>query len=315
MRLHLTPGTLHLDMATAQNRKRLEQAIREIWHQGLALSPDARHYIDSTFSNPVPEELQAMLDAESGCERDSLLELLLFPDQSVQVELEALLASDDFQPQDEQTIGRALAAADPPVNFLLPDGRGRLTLRACPWAAERFLARLNISRKTDRALAETIRRRVPEPYRTLCRVRLRNARSVYGGGKASFLCAFFEKMKSDFNELLDGFDFLLAFLEETADDADLYGALLRKKRFHLRNLQKAKNFEIRLNGSNMETLLMQGVRMPYIDQAEARRSIGLIDGICRAVFGRCESDGGVDAVDLGEYNRENGLQAAFWFFS
>lgn len=42
----------------------------------------------------------------------------------------------------------------------------------------------------------------------------------------------------------------------------------------------------RMQGRNTETLMLQGVRMPYVDKNDALRKMSLIDRICIALFGR-----------------------------
>jgi len=337
--------------------KQLEHAIEMLWRQGLALTPDAQHYIDSTFSNPSVRELEEILGDESNCERDSLLELIFFPDQTLQVQLEDLLESHDFGREDEEKLTRALTAKRLQTTLLFPAGRGSLPLAVPEWVIGHFISRLNISKKPDPALVDAIRRYVPQPYQTLCKVKLRNTRFIFTPNKISFLSLFLKKITAEpqqrahspsrrsgtaglaseyknqikspygrrfpaaccrvlqFRIVLSAYDFLLSFFEELEDDADLYRALIQKKRFYFQNLQKAERFSAQLNSSNMETLLLQGVRMPYINTAEARRRIGLIDRICYAVFGRSDIPETGGSIDLGEFDRENGLEAVFNFLS
>ncbi|MCK4984722.1 MAG: hypothetical protein KAS40_04340, partial [Desulfobacterales bacterium] len=68
--------------------KQLADRIIDILRSGLALDAATLHYIDSTFSNPFIGELEELLQDESSCETDSLIELLFFPDESVQLQLE-----------------------------------------------------------------------------------------------------------------------------------------------------------------------------------------------------------------------------------
>ncbi len=56
----------------------LAKKIEEILRHGLNLSHDVLHYIDSTFSNPSVKELETVINDESDCEKDSLLELIFF---------------------------------------------------------------------------------------------------------------------------------------------------------------------------------------------------------------------------------------------
>ena len=302
-------------MTEPQHWKRLEHAIETIWKKGLTLTPDALHYIDSTFSSPSLQELGGILCDESNCEKDSLLELIFFPDQSLQVQLEDLLEICDFRAEDEAKISRSLGAKRLQTFLIFPGGRGRLDLAVPDWAIDRFLSRLNISKKLEPALVDAIRRHVPQPYQALCRVKLRNTRFKFTENKISFLTVFFEKMTVEFRMVLSAYDFLLSFFEELKDDTDLYRALTRKKRFYFQNLQKAERFSLQLKGSNIETLLLQGVRMPCINTDEARCRMALIDRICYAVFGRTDFAETGDSADLGEFDRENGLAAVFKILS
>lgn len=298
-----------------QHLKQLQHAIETIWREGLALTPDAQHYIDSTFSNPSLPELEEILCDEFNCEKDSLLELIFFPDQTLQAQLEDLLESHDFGTEDEEKLSRAIIAKRLQTTLLFSAGRGSLTLAVPDWAVGRFISRLNISKKPDPALVDAIRRYVPQPYQALCKVKLRNTRFKFTPNKISFLSVFFKKMTAEFRIVFSAYDFLLAFLDELEDDSDLYRALTQKKRFYFQNLQKAERFSAQLKNSNMETLLLQGVRMPYINTEEARRRMGLIDRICYAVFGKSDVLETGGSIDLGEFDRENGLEAVFKFLS
>ena len=75
----------------------LAEKIEQIFREGFVLSDDITHYIDSTFSNPSINELEEIINDEHNCERDSLIELLFFPDDSMQVKLEEFLESEDFK--------------------------------------------------------------------------------------------------------------------------------------------------------------------------------------------------------------------------
>ncbi|MEW6671249.1 MAG: hypothetical protein AB1427_06065 [Thermodesulfobacteriota bacterium] len=295
--------------------QQLEHAIETIWRQGLTLSPDALHYIDSTFSNPSLQELERILCDESDCEKDSLLELIFFPDLSFQAQIEDLLENCDVTAEDEERLARALAAKRLHTVLLFPDGRGRLPLAVPDWAIARFISRLHISKKPEPDLVDAIRRHVPQPYQALCRVRLRNARLTFTRNKISFLIVFFEKMAVEFRIVLEAYDFLLSFFEELEDDADLYRTLMQKKRFFFQNLQKARRLEVQLKSSNMETLLLQGVRMTHFNMDEARRRMGLIDKIGYAVFGKSDFIEAGGSIDLGDFGRENGLEEVFKFLS
>jgi len=63
---------------------------------------------------------------------------------------------------------------------------------------------------------------------------------------------------------------------------------MARKKANIQNLQQASRFEEQLRRSNMETLMLQGVRAPHIDPDALREELRLIDRISRTVFGSTE---------------------------
>ena len=58
--------------------------------------------------------------------------------------------------------------------------------------------------------------------------------------------------------------------------------------YYFKSLQKAKKLDNQLTQHNVETLLLSGKRVSYIDKAGTRKKIQIIDRISLAVFGRTE---------------------------
>ena len=272
-----------------QNKcKVLADEIKKILSKGIDLSDDVVHYIDSTFSNPTIKELQTILADDSNCEKDSLMELLFFPDESMQIQLEEMLESLQLGNQDEKNVLDTLGRDSLQVNMRLPEDRGSLNLILPHAVAPEFIARLHISKHLDGKLREVINKYAGEDAGKRYKVKIRNSRFSPGENKILFLCDFFEKLEPqspDYNICLD---FVLSFLDELKEDKNLYQALMAKKRFYLRSLQKAKQLEIQLQKNNLETLLSQGKRVILIDQADARKKMVVIDRISRAVYGKTE---------------------------
>ena len=275
-------------MDSEKKCNQLAHEIRKVLGNGITLGSDVVHYIDSTFSNPTVEELQAILHDDSNCEKDSLMELLFFPDESMQLALEEMLENLQLEKQDEDKVLDALCREALQVNMRLPEDRGSLNLVFPRDVAAGFIARLHISKHLDGKLREFINKYADENARNGYKVKIRNSRFSPGEHKIQFLCDFFEKLgpqSHDFNICLD---FALSLLDELPEDQDLYQALMTKKRFYLRSLQKAKKMEAQLQKNNLETLLSQGKRVILVNQADARHKMLIIDRISRAIFGQTE---------------------------
>ena len=275
-------------MKSENKNKQLAQKIIDILQSGLTLDADTLHYIDSTFSNPSIGELEELLQDESSCETDSLIELLFFPDESVQMQLEEMLGETRHQKQDEQEIQDLVCTKAFQTRIHFPNDRGTLAMEVTPSSIAQFIMRLNLLRCLNPKLSASIAEYVPLTFQTRCKVRLRNTKPITSQNKILFLQAFFEKLEIDSEESLDLLDFILTFLDECKDGQDMFKALMTKKRFYFQSLQKAKNLDIQLRKHNVETLLLRGKRVSYVDRADARKKILMIDRICLAVFGKTE---------------------------
>ena len=141
----------------------LAQQIGAIFDKGLSLPEAARHYIESTFLCPSCEELKEILNDTPDCETESLLELIFFPDEANQLDLEDLLSEYPFEKKDEERVIAALFADPPKTVLTLSDDR-RLAMAVPRAAAAQFVARLNIFKKIDAQIGAAISRNVPGEY-------------------------------------------------------------------------------------------------------------------------------------------------------
>lgn len=266
----------------------LADEIKSIISEGINLSEDVVHYIDSTFSNPTINDLQAILDDDSNCEGDTLMELLFFPDESIQVRLEEMLEQCRPQKKDEDKLITHLCRDSLQVTFHFEDNRGALKLQIPEEVVRQFLVRLKISKHLEAGLIESIHNYGDLQNTNRFKVKIRNSRFSSSELRTEFLCRFFEKIGSRSNDIFECLNFILEFLDEINKEEDVYQALIAKKKFYFISLQKAKKMDARLEKHNIETLLMQGERVALIDQVDARKKMQIIDRVNRAVFGKTE---------------------------
>ncbi len=271
-------------MNLKNKHKQIAEKIIGILRNGLTMNADTLHYVDSTFSNPSADELDALLHDESSCETDSLRELLFFPDESVQLQLEEMLEDIQFQEKDEQKIQQRVCSKAFQTRIRFPDDRGTLGLEVTPENVTQFIAHLHLSRHLNPKLTAAINAHVSPAFQMHCKVKLRNTRPITAENKILFLHTFFEKLPGDSDEILKLLDFILSLLEECSDTSDMFQSLMAKKKFYFLSLQKAKNLDIQLAKHNVETLLLKGRRVAYIDKTDARQKIQMIDRISLAVF-------------------------------
>jgi len=266
----------------------LAERIVKILKEGIHLNSDVMHFIDSTFSSPCINELEKIIADNSDCERDSLIELIFFPDEEIQAKLEDLLKSHNYCREDQNKVLDYLSSGQIESTIHFPDNKGTLSVTMPYEVAGRFLVRLNIHKKIDKRIYAAIDTGVSEKLKISVSVKLRNTVNEITENKIFFLCDFFENMQDESDDFLECLDFILSFLDEAENTSKLFSVLMNKKRFYFKNLQRAEKFWQQLEKANMETMILQGVKAPYISIEDEKRKMELIDKISLSVFGRTE---------------------------
>ena len=263
--------------------------IIQALENGGCLTDDILDYIDAALFSPEPDRLVAFLSGDTDSQRDSLLDLIFYPDQAVQMDLEPLLEAARFSEQDEKQLNDGLMARPIRAWVSMPDGRQLVRIRVPDFIKSQYLARLNISWLIDPHVAAAIEKGLPAAIRPIVKVRLRNAGICTASDRRGFLCRFFQRMTHSDPDYLACLDLVLPLLERAGKRTEVYNLLVEHKRFLFRSLQQAGRFKTLLGRSNMETLMLQGVRAPHVSPDAMMRHMRLIDLICLRIFGSTES--------------------------
>ena len=260
--------------------------IKDILAAGMDLSPAAMRFIDSTFAEPLAVELAAILNAESDSERDSLIELLLSPDEAVQLELEELLNESAPFEMDSEAMVAILSCPTLSVEFRLPENRGAIHLAMTPDHIRRFLHPLHMDRSIPMPIAAAVEARLNPRDRLRLRVLLRGARFDFNPSVNDFLSRLIERLDWEDSNSWESFDFALELLAGIEPAADISRTLAEWKLLLLKGLDHAQRQREWLEAANIETLLSRGQRLTYVDEAAVHRHLVCIDRICLAAFGR-----------------------------
>ena len=276
-----------------ERHRRLVGRIEQLLRAGIEVGPDLLGYIDATFSNPSVRDLEGIVADESDPEREGLLELIFFPDEPMQQKLEELLPEEGGLGQgDVDDLAAELSARRIQTMLVFSDRRDRLAVDLPPGLVTTFLQRLNLTRRIEPRLAMAISTLAAPADRIAVRVKMRNNRKPMGDGKVRFLCDFLDKLGGE-DRLLACLDFTLSFLEDIEDGADVYAALMNRRRIGWQLLQKSAQFEEKLKQDNIETLMLRGERAPHISREELLKTIAFIERISLAIFNR------LDPLDFG----------------
>ena len=269
---------------TAEPFARIVAALAD----GGTLTADNLDFIDAALFPPTPAALTRFLGDADNSERDSLLDLIFFPGPAFQLELEPLLESAPLGADDDERLRQRLLATPIEASIRMPDGGSLGAIRLPGFIKRHYLERLNPGWRPSPAVAAAIAQGVAVEHRPLVRVRLRNAGIDPDSDQQRFLIRFFERMPDDDREYLAALDLMLSLLTPWEAGSDHFERLAAHKRTLFRTLQQALRFESLLRRSNMETLMLQGVRAPHAAPDALRQEMRLIDRICASLFGRTE---------------------------
>jgi hypothetical protein len=272
----------------SEPQRRLLDRITRALEIGGCLTVAILEYIDAVLFPPEPDRLAAFLADDTDSQRDSLLDLIFYPDQIMQVDLEPLLETARYSAEDERQLHDRLMERSIHARLSMPDGRPLVSIRVPGFIKSQYLERLKISWQMDPHVATAVEKGLSAEMRPIVKVQLRNAGICMSSGRRDFLCRFFQRMEKSDPDYLVCLDLVLSLLQAIEKGIDGYDLLVNHKRSLFRSLQQARRFNILMGQSNMETLMLQGLRAPYVSSNDLIHQMRLIDLICLTMFGHTE---------------------------
>ncbi|MBF0225490.1 MAG: hypothetical protein HQK76_08560 [Desulfobacterales bacterium] len=262
--------------------KILANKIFYLLNRGLNINKGTLDFIKTTFPENV--SLEKILNSEYFSEKESLIELLLFPEESVQISLEDFLELHDFQSGDEEKLIRVISDRDKniPIKFLI---NNKVIEHIFPEDIfVKFIINLKISKKLDKRVIDSINKNIEDEYNALkIKVVFRNSDIIWSENKIEFILDFFKNIDKTSAEFFNWFEFMIEHFEEIKTDEKIIPSLFTKKKRYLRNLQLASQMDSQVSNINFEILHLQGVRIPYINKNELLKKLSIIDAIINSI--------------------------------
>lgn len=266
----------------------MAEHIRTACRNGFRIDDDTWRYLENTLPDPTPSAVAAILDDAEDCESHSLLELLFFPDECMQLYVEPMIEKTAMTLQDQSDL-IDLLAAEPVCTALYFQAHEKTIYLTMPESAlPQFVIRLNLTYRLHPQLIQSIEQFLPESIGNQAKVRLRNADTAFSAPQANLLAEIFRVLNHRLPDYWQCIEFMLAILPEMPSQTSAYDFLMNQKKYYFQCVQKAEKFMERLHHSNMETLMMQGERAAHIHPGHGRRAMRWIDQICRALFGHSD---------------------------
>jgi hypothetical protein len=115
-------------MPLKPEQQNLGDKIAALLQDGVILDDKILDYIDSTFSTPSAENFRQILSDPNSCESQTVYELLFFPDEQFQKQIELILKSKTYDDEDVENIIICLKQKKIQTTLIFPDKRGDLKI-------------------------------------------------------------------------------------------------------------------------------------------------------------------------------------------
>jgi hypothetical protein len=260
--------------------------VRDVFADGLRINDRDSHFILSTLPIDDLNQIDELIQDADSTEYDALMELIYFPDESTQINLEDQIESARFQLQDVNTILIHLMAVESDTHIFSPKGQFVLAFPTPESGARSFLQRLNLSRHLDPELSQTIEAVMDSMLATKHKVWIRNMTREPSKRDSQFLKRLFLKLGPQYQRLGRLVKFALRFLEETPAETELLQGLIQYKQRCLQHIQRLDRFESKRRNHNFETRIALGIREPHDDKQALMQKVIFLDEIGLAIFDR-----------------------------
>jgi hypothetical protein len=262
----------------------LADQLRAYLGRPLPLDEEAAAFVTATYGRVDAEAIRELFSDPEASEAQTLLEFLLFPNAELQRDIEPLLARLPSTTDLERRLRERLQS--PPIELTLVLDGGQLTLALPEDLRDRFLTRLKLAKNWPPSLDPVLDACLKEDDRLRARVLLRNGPAAMGPGFAGLCVGLLRKLPSHHRDFWPALDLVIQLAAELERTEDPFALLTRHKQRAFQMVEQQREFERRLQGSNIEILMGQGQRVPILARAEAQRRMRIIDAVCQAVFGR-----------------------------
>ena len=251
--------------------------IRSRLDCGIVLEGKVLDFVHSTFGIASVKELGTAMSEPCELDSEVLLDYLFFPDSSLRLLLEPLLAGRAWTAEDEEYLCRLLCDPTPSLVVRSPDGKDSVSLTLPSDLIPDFIRRLYLTRtpcggKAGLAMESFL----PERKRLELRVRLRCLPAPVPAGADHLLARFIRKSagRETFDRLLDT---LLAILEELPAGMELEAYLLVKRQTWRTLFDRIVSLETRTATHGMEYLLMTRNPPPPQSKEVVAESLSALD--------------------------------------
>lgn len=285
---------------------RLTDSLLQIFSAGFTLDRDAVHFLNSTYDIQSSEDFSGFISESDPDDLYTALELILFPREKDQIELEPVISGYDFSEKDLESLYNNLTKAIITTQLRYSEESCGAKVEIPHDILHLYILRLKLTSSPPPEFTSEIKNFTGSNHSSVC-VKLRNSRIGYNTNIKLFLSRYFTSTENSYDNLCK-LNIILLILEEAYEKCDIFNLFLNKREEYVRQIEAAKKLEEELKKSNFETMIMKGARISSGNIDELSRKLNVADSVLINIYGHfpidskgyIENDLEIDDIDTDE---------------
>lgn len=301
---------------SGSNILQLADTVSGILEKGFVLNESALHFIYSTWGIHSPRELMSIMEDDTTGDAEMICSLAIAPDEQLQLLIEPYLGQYHYTENDLLALQAMVSDTVTETAIRFPDDSQRVPVTVNADTLNRFIRQLNIAKQIPDTLIHTICTAIPAETGLIIRVRLRNAPLIFNDLISDFFSSLFQSRLGLRPDLPEITDFAISQADAVSQKKDVMTALLDRRLQLLKYLDQIHQTTELLKKSTMESLMLQGVRVPSTSPETIRKQLSLVELILFEMFGWMELAGSkTEHVDHGNFSGNDDMEKIFRLLS
>jgi hypothetical protein len=296
-------------MSGSVNLKSLCGEIMAIINEGFSLDRELLHFLSSTFSVTTREELEEMKNPEREDDLNLFLELVVSPDLIMMEKLEHLISDKTFTTEDEHELSNIIYKNSAGISIFFPGDPVPVSFVVTHDTIDHYISKLRITYSIAHSLLDVMAQYLTEERKIYTCVKLRQIACVINKRNESFLSLFFKESNMFGKQYPEHLDLALSILISSIVEEDLKEVFISRLRSFQKTLEQIRSAEDMMKKSTMETLMLQGFRIPPSSPDIINDNIAKLRRILSCLFEWLDmGDDRVSEIDLGYHAPNNSME-------
>ncbi|MFP4391697.1 MAG: hypothetical protein ACOCP7_02275 [Desulfohalobiaceae bacterium] len=266
-------------------QKQIVQEIYSLLCRDLELEQKTLHSLHSLWGIESPQQLKDFLQKAGDGDIQTLIELILFPDQDCKLRIHSCLQQGKLAAAEQANILNELMRQAPQARISFPGYSEQVQLELDSEIVIWFLERLQLHKPLDPDLQTAIQDSLPQKEALRISLEIKSKPQMPQGPGKELLLKFLSQANMKDQNLWPCLRQILDLTQEMDPRDNIWSFLVRKKLQLEHSLRLAHRLNQQLGSLPMEALLMQRVSILCINQDQVREQIHYLDQICFSIFG------------------------------